>query len=192
MNFLTEIVAFVVAIGVLVVVHEFGHYSVARMCGVKVLRFSVGFGKPLVQWISKKTGVEWTIAALPLGGYVKMLDEREVDPESGRRFPPKTCRALLTARASQAHRDRGGGAGRQLPARDRAVFRRVRGRRDRAGRDRVAAAPEHRGRARGFRRRRNRSFDARRAAAATRIRSVPGPICAGSCSTRRSIIVASC
>ncbi|KND61647.1 Membrane-associated zinc metalloprotease [Candidatus Burkholderia verschuerenii] len=77
MNFLTEIVAFVVAIGVLVVVHEFGHYSVARMCGVKVLRFSVGFGKPLVQWTSKKTGVEWTIASLPLGGYVKMLDERE-------------------------------------------------------------------------------------------------------------------
>ncbi|SAL72649.1 putative membrane-associated zinc metalloprotease [Caballeronia arvi] len=87
MNFLTEIVAFVVAIGVLVVVHEFGHYSVARMCGVKVLRFSVGFGKPLVQWVSKKTGVEWTIAALPLGGYVKMLDEREIDPESGTKIP---------------------------------------------------------------------------------------------------------
>lgn len=79
MNFLTEIVAFVVAIGVLVVVHEFGHYSVARLCGVKVLRFSVGFGKPLVRWVSKKTGVEWTIAALPLGGYVKMLDERETE-----------------------------------------------------------------------------------------------------------------
>src|SRR6201996_3156654 len=79
MNFLTEIVAFVVAIGVLVVVHEFGHYSVARMCGVKVLRFSVGFGTPLVRWVSKKTGTEWTIAALPLGGYVKMLDEREAE-----------------------------------------------------------------------------------------------------------------
>jgi len=87
MNFLTEIVAFVVAIGVLVVVHEFGHYSVARLCGVKVLRFSVGFGKPLVQWVSKKTGVEWTIAALPLGGYVKMLDEREIDPDSGTKIP---------------------------------------------------------------------------------------------------------
>ncbi|QIE23433.1 Regulator of sigma-E protease RseP [Caballeronia sp. SBC1] len=79
MNFLTEIVAFVVAIGVLVVVHEFGHYSVARLCGVKVLRFSVGFGKPLVKWVSKSTGTEWTIAALPLGGYVKMLDEREAE-----------------------------------------------------------------------------------------------------------------
>src|SRR6202171_3679692 len=79
MNFLTEIVAFVVAIGVLVVVHEFGHYSVARLGGVKVLRFSVGFGKPLVKWVSKATGTEWTISALPLGGYVKMLDEREAE-----------------------------------------------------------------------------------------------------------------
>ena len=78
MDFLIEIVAFIVAIGVLVVVHEFGHYSVARLCGVKVLRFSVGFGKPLAKWVSK-SGTEWTLAALPLGGYVKMLDERETD-----------------------------------------------------------------------------------------------------------------
>ncbi|MGA3251744.1 MAG: RIP metalloprotease RseP, partial [Paraburkholderia sp.] len=60
--------------------------SVARLCGVKVLRFSIGFGKPLVQWVSPKTGTEWTIAALPLGGYVKMLDEREagapISPEA--------------------------------------------------------------------------------------------------------------
>ncbi|WP_144160972.1 RIP metalloprotease RseP [Paraburkholderia sp. BCC1885] len=79
MNLLIEVLAFAVAIGVLVVVHEYGHYSVARWCGVKVLRFSIGFGKPLVQWVSPKTGTEWTIAALPLGGYVKMLDEREAD-----------------------------------------------------------------------------------------------------------------
>lgn len=77
MNLLIELVAFAVAIGVLVVVHEYGHYSVARLCGVQVLRFSIGFGKPLFQWVSPKTGTEWTIAALPLGGYVKMLDERE-------------------------------------------------------------------------------------------------------------------
>ncbi|PXW26156.1 RIP metalloprotease RseP [Paraburkholderia caballeronis] len=77
MNLLIELVAFAVAIGVLVVVHEYGHYSVARLCGVKVLRFSIGFGKPLAQWVSKKTGTEWTVSALPLGGYVKMLDERE-------------------------------------------------------------------------------------------------------------------
>jgi regulator of sigma E protease len=86
MNLLIELLAFVVAIGVLVVVHEYGHYSVARLCGVKVLRFSIGFGKPLVQWVSPKTGTEWTIAALPLGGYVKMLDEREagapISPEA--------------------------------------------------------------------------------------------------------------
>ncbi|BCF88212.1 MULTISPECIES: RIP metalloprotease RseP [Paraburkholderia] len=84
MNLLIELVAFAVAIGVLVVVHEYGHYSIARLCGVKVLRFSIGFGKPLARWVSKKTGTEWTIAALPLGGYVKMLDEREegapIDP----------------------------------------------------------------------------------------------------------------
>ena len=77
MNLLIEVLAFAVAIGVLVVVHEYGHYSVARLCGVKVLRFSIGFGKPLVQWVSPRTGTEWTIAALPLGGFVKMLDERE-------------------------------------------------------------------------------------------------------------------
>ncbi|MBP0589091.1 RIP metalloprotease RseP [Paraburkholderia sp. LEh10] len=77
MNLLIELVAFAVAIGVLVVVHEYGHYSIARLCGVKVLRFSIGFGKPLARWVSRKTGTEWTIAALPLGGYVKMLDERE-------------------------------------------------------------------------------------------------------------------
>ncbi|NLP64511.1 RIP metalloprotease RseP [Paraburkholderia sacchari] len=83
MNLLTELVSFVVAIGVLVVVHEYGHYSVARLCGVKVLRFSIGFGKPLVQWVSKKSGTEWTISALPLGGYVKMLDERELQDQQG-------------------------------------------------------------------------------------------------------------
>ncbi|MDE1184065.1 RIP metalloprotease RseP [Paraburkholderia sp.] len=85
MNLLIEIVAFAVAIGVLVVVHEYGHYSVARLCGVKVLRFSIGFGKPLLRWVSPKTGTEWTVAALPLGGFVKMLDERETE----RQIPPE-------------------------------------------------------------------------------------------------------
>jgi regulator of sigma E protease len=80
MNLLIEIAAFAVAIGVLVVVHEYGHYGVARLCGVKVLRFSIGFGSPLVRWVGKKTGTEWTISALPLGGYVKMLDERDPGP----------------------------------------------------------------------------------------------------------------
>ena len=79
MNVLIEVVAFAVAIGVLVVVHEYGHYSVARLCGVKVLRFSIGFGRPLASWVGRKTGTQWTISALPLGGYVKMLDERDTE-----------------------------------------------------------------------------------------------------------------
>ena len=66
----------IVSLGILVTFHEFGHYWVARRCGVKVLRFSVGFGKPL--WLRRgKDGTEYAIAAIPLGGYVKMLDERE-------------------------------------------------------------------------------------------------------------------
>ncbi len=77
MNLLVTVLAFVVALGVLIVIHEYGHYLVARWCGVKVLRFSIGFGKPL--WIRRRgpDQTEWVIAALPLGGYVKMLDERE-------------------------------------------------------------------------------------------------------------------
>lgn len=83
MNFAITVVAFVVALGVLIVIHEYGHYLVARALGVKVLRFSVGFGRAL--WSSRRgrDGTEWVIAALPLGGYVKMLDENEgpVAPE---------------------------------------------------------------------------------------------------------------
>jgi regulator of sigma E protease len=77
MSLLITIIAFVVALGCLIVVHEYGHYLVARACGVKVLRFSVGFGKPL--WAKRlgRDATEWVIAAFPLGGYVKMLDERE-------------------------------------------------------------------------------------------------------------------
>jgi len=72
-----SIVAFIVAIGVLVTVHEFGHFWVARRLGVKVLRFSVGFGKPLWMRKSGPDQTEYVLAAIPLGGYVKMLDERE-------------------------------------------------------------------------------------------------------------------
>jgi len=89
MSFLHTLVAFIVALGILIVVHEYGHYLVARLCGVKVLRFSVGFGRAL---FTKRIGsdkTEWVIAAIPFGGYVKMLDEREgpVEPaELGRAF----------------------------------------------------------------------------------------------------------
>ncbi|MDH0300693.1 MULTISPECIES: sigma E protease regulator RseP [unclassified Pseudomonas] len=76
MTALYMIVGTLIALGVLVTFHEFGHFWVARRCGVKVLRFSVGFGTPLVRWHDRQ-GTEFVIAAIPLGGYVKMLDERE-------------------------------------------------------------------------------------------------------------------
>ncbi len=78
MSALYMIVGTLVALGVLVTFHEFGHFWVARRCGVKVLRFSVGFGAPLLRWHDRH-GTEFVVAAIPLGGYVKMLDEREGD-----------------------------------------------------------------------------------------------------------------
>lgn len=77
MSVLQPVVWFLVAIAILVVVHEFGHYLAARLAGVKVLRFSVGFGKPLLTRRLGRDQTEWTLSMLPLGGYVKMLDERE-------------------------------------------------------------------------------------------------------------------
>lgn len=81
MNLLTTIAAFLVTLGLLIVIHEYGHYWVARKCGVKVLRFSIGFGRPLARWVRGADRTEWVISALPLGGYVRMLDER--DPDCG-------------------------------------------------------------------------------------------------------------
>ncbi|UTW08758.1 RIP metalloprotease RseP [Pseudomonas benzenivorans] len=78
MSTLYMIIGTLVALGVLVTFHEFGHFWVARRCGVRVLRFSVGFGSPLLRWHDRQ-GTEFVIAAIPLGGYVKMLDEREGD-----------------------------------------------------------------------------------------------------------------
>jgi len=93
-SILFSVIGFILVIGILVAVHEFGHYWVARRLGVKVLRFSIGFGKPLYIWRSKRKvtnargskteqitedEVEFVLAAIPLGGYVKMLDEREAD-----------------------------------------------------------------------------------------------------------------
>jgi len=77
MSALYTVVAFVVALGLLIIVHEFGHYAVARLCGVKVMRFSVGFGRAL--WLRRfgRDQTEWVVAMVPLGGYVKMVDERE-------------------------------------------------------------------------------------------------------------------
>jgi regulator of sigma E protease len=101
---LISIAAFVVAIGVLVTVHEFGHYWVARRLGFKVLRFSVGFGKPLVTRIGRDADrVEYVLAAIPLGGYVRLLDERDGPvppqdlPRAFNRRPPLARIAVLVA-----------------------------------------------------------------------------------------------
>jgi len=89
---LTSLVAFIVAISVLVAVHEYGHFIIGRWCGMKVLRFSIGFGKPLWTWVGKKDSTEFCVSAIPLGGYVKFLGERygtgdPIDPEDeGRAF----------------------------------------------------------------------------------------------------------
>jgi regulator of sigma E protease len=85
LGILYSVAAFIVAIGVLVTVHEFGHFWVARKMGVKVLRFSVGFGKPLWKRSSGPDQTEYVVAAIPLGGYVKMLDEREGEVEAHER-----------------------------------------------------------------------------------------------------------
>jgi regulator of sigma E protease len=87
MSILHTLAAFIVALGILIVVHEYGHYLCARLCGVKVQRFSVGFGRPLALWKRGADGTEWVIAAVPFGGYVKMLDEREgpVEPHEAHR-----------------------------------------------------------------------------------------------------------
>lgn len=81
MTLITTLLAFIVALGSLVTLHELGHYMVARLCGVKVLRFSVGMGKVVYSRKFGKDQTEWAISALPLGGYVKMLDSR--DPDTG-------------------------------------------------------------------------------------------------------------
>ncbi len=83
LGFAITVLSFLVALGILISVHEFGHFWVARKLGVRVLRFSIGFGRPLWRRIGGVDGTEYVIAAIPLGGYVKMLDEREgpVEPE---------------------------------------------------------------------------------------------------------------
>lgn len=103
LNFLFSLLAFILAISVLVAVHEFGHYWVARRMGVKVLRFSIGFGKPLWSWRRGADRTEYVIAALPFGGYVKMLDEREGEvasedlPRAFNRQPLRKRTAIVAA-----------------------------------------------------------------------------------------------
>ncbi len=99
MDILQNILGFVVAIGVLVAFHEYGHFWVARRLGVKVLRYSIGFGKPLWTWRRGADETEYVISAIPLGGYVKMLDEREgeVDPSELHRAFNRKPVAVRTA-----------------------------------------------------------------------------------------------
>jgi regulator of sigma E protease len=90
---ITTVLAFLVTLGVLIVIHEWGHYQVARWCGVKVLRFSVGFGRVVWRRQATPDSTEFVVSALPLGGYVKMLDEREdtvLPQEQGQAFNRKT------------------------------------------------------------------------------------------------------
>jgi regulator of sigma E protease len=105
-----------VALGLLIAVHEYGHYRVAVACGVKVLRFSVGFGKPLLRWQPKGSPTEFVLGAFPLGGYVRMLDEREapVPPEHERHLAfntqPLRAGAAIVAAGPVANLAAGGAA----------------------------------------------------------------------------------
>jgi regulator of sigma E protease len=97
-EFLTNTVAFIVAISILVAIHEYGHYIVGRWMGMKVLRFSIGFGKPIKTWIRGEDRTEYCISAIPLGGYVRFLDGREgpVEPEDqGRAFNQRPISARI-------------------------------------------------------------------------------------------------
>ena len=107
-NIVYSLAAMLVTLGILVTIHEYGHFSIARWCGVKVERFSVGFGKPLVRWRGKplpgempEDATEYVIGVLPLGGYVKMLGEQDdVSPEDRQRafnHKPLSQRAAIVA-----------------------------------------------------------------------------------------------
>ena len=96
------LISFVLALGLLIAIHEYGHYKVAVLCGIKVLKFSIGFGKPIYSWRLKGKPTEFSIGMLPLGGYVKMLDEREAPVDAGERHlafntQPLKCRAAVVA-----------------------------------------------------------------------------------------------
>jgi hypothetical protein len=114
MNLITTVAAFLLTLGVLIVIHELGHYWVARWSGVKVLRFSIGFGRPIARWVRGPDRTEWVVSVLPLGGYVRMLDERDPRPgpsktPSCRRVQPPVCRQALRDRHRRAHRQSAAG-----------------------------------------------------------------------------------
>lgn len=97
-SFLTNLVAFIALISILVAVHEYGHYIVGRWSGMKVLRFSIGFGKPIWMRRSGKDQTEYCVSAIPLGGYVRFLDSREgiIEPQDeGRAFDQRPVPARI-------------------------------------------------------------------------------------------------
>ena len=85
-EFIVSVLALIVTLGILVTIHEFGHFWVARRCGVKVLRFSIGMGKAVKSWIGRD-GVEYVIAPIPLGGYVKMLGQEDITVADTKEIP---------------------------------------------------------------------------------------------------------
>jgi regulator of sigma E protease len=102
------VIAFIVALGLLIAIHEYGHYRVAVACGVKVLRCSVGFGKPILRWQRPGSPTEFVVGALPLGGYVRMLDEREAPVDPAERHlafntQPLRARAAIVAAGPAAN-----------------------------------------------------------------------------------------
>ena len=82
MELINSIIGFVIAIGILVTFHEYGHFIVARLCNVKVLKFSVGFGKPIYSYVSKFTKTEYSLCMIPLGGYVQMLESKNAEGDT--------------------------------------------------------------------------------------------------------------
>ena len=178
-GFLSTVLPFVVVLGIVVFVHEFGHYIVARWCGIRSEVFSIGFG-PVLWSRRDRRGTLWQVAALPLGGYVKFLGDADgssrADPKALERMTAAERRAELPRRHGlAADADGAGRAGLQLPA----DHRRLRRHRDVAGRaDRAADDRRDRGAAR------------RRAAAAAGRRAARGERHAGRRASRTSTAAA--
>ena len=96
MDLVNNILFFLIAVAVLVSFHEFGHFIVARWLGVRVLKFSIGFGKTILRWRRTPTGTEYAVGLIPLGGYVRMLDEREAEVSPSERDKAFNRKPLFT------------------------------------------------------------------------------------------------
>ena len=139
MQIVQYVFALIVTLGVLVTVHELGHFLVARWSGAKVVRFSIGFGPSLLSRFDRR-GTEFVVAAIPIGGYVKILDERE-----GRSRAARSRQDLQPFVADLADRVRARRTGRELPACYRDLLGAVRRRQHRRGSDHRRAFPRNTG-----------------------------------------------